>query len=109
MATKKKRKRIAHLTVGDFFERHGEALKLTLQGKAVGFDRKIIEPTINHPGLALAGYLSYFAYKRVQVLGNSEQSFLGKRSKDERILRFGTICERAIPCRQMMIVRPRHT
>ena len=69
MGKKYARKRISHLTVGDFFEKHGEALKLELQGKAVGFDRKIIEPTVNHPGLALAGFLSYFAYKRVQVLG----------------------------------------
>ncbi|MGB1874546.1 MAG: HPr(Ser) kinase/phosphatase [Akkermansiaceae bacterium] len=98
MAKKQSRKRISHLTVGDFFEKHGESLKLELQGKAVGFDRKIIEPTINHPGLALAGFLSYFAYKRVQVLGNSEQSYLNKRSKEERIMRFSAICERDIPC-----------
>ncbi|MDG1357409.1 MAG: HPr(Ser) kinase/phosphatase [Akkermansiaceae bacterium] len=98
MGKKYARKRITHLTVGDFFEKHGDALKLELQGQAVGFDRKIIEPTVNHPGLALAGFLSYFAYKRVQVLGNSEQSYLNKRNKDERILRFSTICERSIPC-----------
>lgn len=98
MASKQARKRISHLTVGDFFERHAESLKLSLQGKAVGFDRKIIEPTVNHPGLALAGFLSYFAYKRVQVFGNSEQSYLSKLDKVERLHRFSTICERAIPC-----------
>ena len=98
MAKKHNRKRISHLTVGDFYERHGKALKLELQGKAAGFDRKILEPTVNHPGLALAGFLSYFAYKRVQVLGNSEQSYLSKRSKEERVLRFKTICKRDIPC-----------
>lgn len=93
-----KRKRISHLTVGEFFERHGKDLKLELQGKAVGFDRKILEPTVNHPGLALAGFLSYFAYKRIQVFGNSEQSYLSKRSEKERLHRFKTICERDIPC-----------
>ena len=98
MASKQLRKRISHLTVGDFFERHAEPLKLSLQGRAVGFDRKIIEPTVNHPGLALAGFLSYFAYKRVQVFGNSEQSYLSKLDKVERLHRFSTICERAIPC-----------
>ena len=70
MAIKHKSKRISHLTVAEFYERHSKNLKLELQGEPVGFDRKIIEPTINHPGLALAGYLSYFAYKRIQVLGN---------------------------------------
>ncbi|MCP5536621.1 MAG: HPr(Ser) kinase/phosphatase [Akkermansiaceae bacterium] len=98
MAIKHTRKRISHLTVGDFFERHGPALKLKLQGSAVGFERKILEPTVNHPGLALAGFLSYFANKRIQVFGNSEQSFLSKRGKQERIQRFSTICEREIPC-----------
>jgi HPr kinase/phosphorylase len=95
---KHKSKRISHLTVAEFYERHGKKLNLTLQGEAVGFDRKIIEPTINHPGLALAGYLSYFANKRIQVLGNSEQSFLSKRSEKERISRFKAICKRNIPC-----------
>lgn len=95
---KRKRKRISHLTVGEFYERHGKFLKLELQGSAVGFDRKILEPTVNHPGLALAGFLTYFAYKRVQVLGNSEQSYLNKLSEDERVARFEEICGRDIPC-----------
>jgi HPr kinase/phosphorylase len=98
MAKKHKQKRISHLTVGDFFERHGKSLKLKLQGNALGFDRKILEPTVNHPGLALAGFLSYFANKRVQVFGNSEQSYLNKRDENERIERFSKICERDIPC-----------
>ncbi|NWK57412.1 HPr(Ser) kinase/phosphatase [Verrucomicrobiaceae bacterium N1E253] len=98
MPAKQKRKCISHLTVAEFFERHAKALKLTLQGESVGFNRKIIEPTINHPGLALAGHLSYFAYKRIQVLGNSEQSFLSKRTDEERIDCFREICKRNIPC-----------
>ncbi|MBT7959630.1 MAG: HPr(Ser) kinase/phosphatase [Akkermansiaceae bacterium] len=95
---KHKRKRISHLTVGEFYERHGKFLKLKLQGSAVGFDRRILEPTVNHPGLALAGFLTYFAFKRIQVLGNSEQSYLRKLSEDERVERFKEICERDIPC-----------
>ena len=98
MAKKYKRRSISHLTVGDFYERHGEFLKLELLGEEVGYDRKILEPTINHPGLALAGFLSYFAYKRIQVLGNSEQSYLSKLDEEERIQRFSMICQREIPC-----------
>lgn len=98
MPKKHKRKRISHLSVGDFFKRHGESLKLELLGDEVGYERKILEPTINHPGLALAGFLSYFAYKRVQVLGNSEQSYLNKLDEAERIERFSIICQRDIPC-----------
>jgi len=98
MAKKYKRKSISHLTVGDFYERHGEFLKLELLGENVGYERKILEPTVNHPGLALAGFLSYFAYKRLQVLGNSEQSYLNKLEENERIQRFSMICQRNIPC-----------
>lgn len=91
-------KRVSHLEVGDFYKQHGKALKLELQGKAVGFDRKILEPTVNHPGLALAGFLTYFAYKRMQVLGNSEQSYLKKLNEKERVHRFEGICNKDIPC-----------
>ncbi|MGJ8676728.1 MAG: HPr(Ser) kinase/phosphatase [Akkermansiaceae bacterium] len=98
MAISHKRKRISHLTVGEFYEKYGEELKLQLQGKPVGFDRKILEPTVNHPGLALAGFLSYFAYKRIQVLGNSEQSYLSKLKAKECEERFRKMCESDIPC-----------
>lgn len=98
MPMKHKSKRISHMTVAEFHERHSKKLQLKLQGQAVGFDRKIIEPTVNHPGLALAGFFTYFAYKRIQVLGNSEQSYLNKLSKKERTERFTELCNRKIPC-----------
>lgn len=98
MAIKHKRKRISHLTVGDFFEKHGRHLKLELVAGENGYDRHIKEPAVNRPGLALAGFLTYFAYKRIQVLGNSEQSYLNKLSSKERVARFREICDRDIPC-----------
>jgi hypothetical protein len=60
----------------DFFQNNREELRLRLVGKDVGFARKISEPSVNRPGLLLAGFDTYFAYKRVQVIGNSECSFL---------------------------------
>ena len=53
--------------VESFFQAHGGKLQLKLEGKRVGFDRKIREPTINRPGLALSGFYSYFAEKRVHI------------------------------------------
>ena len=49
---------------------------MKLEGPRVGFHRKIREPTINRPGLALSGFYTYFAEKRVQVLGAAEHSYL---------------------------------
>ena len=91
-------KRISHISVGTFFERHGEHLKLELLGEAVGYDRKIHEPSINRPGLALAGFYLYFAYKRIQVMGNSEFAYLTSLDEREQQRRFKEMCSCDIPC-----------
>ncbi len=91
-------KTVASITNGKFFEDHATALGLTLHGEKVGFERPISEPAINRPGLALAGFFSYFAWKRVQVLGNSELSYLRKLPDAMRIDRFRRMCGRDIPC-----------
>ncbi len=46
---------------------------------------------ISRPGLALAGYLQYFDEQRIQVIGNTETSYLktlGRQMADERWLEF---------------------
>src|SRR2546423_14484642 len=92
------RKNIPVVTVESFYHAHGEKLQLKLEGKRVGFHRKIREPTINRPGLALSGFYSYFAEKRVQVLGAAEQSYLESLSRRQRIQRFRRLCAQKIPC-----------
>ncbi len=91
-------KTVASISVEKFFDAHATALGLSLHGEKVGFDRVISEPAMNRPGLALAGFYSYFAKKRVQVLGNSELSYLKKLPADMRVERFRQMCEREIPC-----------
>lgn len=91
-------KTVASITIGKFFDSHAEALGLTLQGERVGFDRPISESAMNRPGLALAGFYSYFAWKRVQVIGNSELSYLRKLPEAMRLDRFRRMCVRGIPC-----------
>lgn len=92
------RKNVRVVTVQSFYADHGEQLQLKLEGEAVGFHRKIREPTINRPGLALAGFYKYFAEKRVQVLGAAEQSYLNSLTRAERRRRFRGLCEQKIPC-----------
>ncbi len=86
------------LTVGEFFERYGDDLQLSLHGDEIGFDRLIREPTINRPGLALAGFFTYFAFRRIQVIGNSESSYLNSLSPGARCAHFADLCSRDIPC-----------
>jgi HPr kinase/phosphorylase len=86
------------ITVQAFFERHAKKLQLKLEGGSCGLNRRIREPTINRPGLALAGFYTYFAEKRVQVLGAAEQSYLKSLSMTQRRRRFRALCEAKIPC-----------
>jgi HPr kinase/phosphorylase len=67
-------------------------------GDARGFERPIHEPTINRPGLALAGFFRYFAAKRVQVAGHAELSYLRSLSTEERAGRLNALFKQRIPC-----------
>ncbi len=91
-------KRPTYITVGDFFERNQEALKMKLLGTDAGYLRKINEPSVNRPGLALSGFSTYFAYKRVQVIGNSEVSYLNQLEPSLAMDRFRQLCLADIPC-----------
>ncbi len=86
------------LTVGEFFNRHSEELKLELIGEESGFDREILEPTINRPGLALSGFFTYFAVHRIQVIGKAERSYIKHLNTENSEKRFRALCERSIPC-----------
>src|SRR5204863_1088821 len=92
------RKSVPVVTVESFFNTHGEKLGLRLDGPRLGFHRKIREPTINRPGLALSGFFIYFADKRVQVLGAAENTYLKSLSPRLRVKRFRALCEQKIPC-----------
>jgi HPr kinase/phosphorylase len=93
-----RRGKLPYVQVGEFYTRHAEALTLKLIGPAVGFERKIREPTINRPGLALSGFFTYFAGKRIQVLGNAEVSYLKSLEPDEQKRRCVQLCDQHIPC-----------
>src|SRR5213595_1490674 len=91
-------KTVPVVTVESFYDSHAEKLQMKLEGPRVGFHRKIREPTINRPGLTLSGFYTYFAEKRVQVLGAAEHSYLKSLSSTLRIRRFRRMCEHKIPC-----------
>ena len=54
---------------------------LSLEGSA---DEIMISTTeINRPGLQMAGYFEFFDEKRIQIIGKSEESFLGRFTKEK--------------------------
>jgi HPr kinase/phosphorylase len=98
MPFKPKPKQPKSITVEEFAQNMSESLQMVLVGSDIGFKREIQEPSVNRPGLALAGFLDYFAYKRVQVMGNSELSYMKKLSPEERRNHYSMLCQTDIPC-----------
>ena len=72
------------LTVGQFLERSGDSLQLEDLGDGRGSDRIIPGPEISSPGLALAGYVDRFVGERVQVLGETEITYLASLDSAHR-------------------------
>jgi HPr kinase/phosphorylase len=91
-------KQVAHVTVGQFFKDRGKLLHLTMLGSDTGLERKILEPSVNRPGLALGGFFNYFPYKRLQVMGNSELAYLESLDEEASARCFNRMCEWEIPC-----------
>src|SRR5207237_10717636 len=87
-----RQKSVPVVTVDSFYNSHAEKLQMKLEGPQVGFHRKIREPTINRPGLALSGFYTYFAEKRVQVLGAADHSDLNSLPSMLRVNRFALLC-----------------
>lgn len=90
--------RVPHITVGHFYANHAEKLGLRLEGSSKGLNKLIREPTINRPGLALSGFYSYFASKRIQVLGAAELSYLKSLKMATLRERLRQLFSRNMPC-----------
>ena len=86
------------VTVERLYTEQSSALGLKLLAGAGGLKRAIREPTVNRPGLALAGFTKYFASKRVQVIGSAEATFLKSLPKEERAKRYADLFNYRVPC-----------
>lgn len=86
------------VTVERFYTDQAGALGLKLVAGANGLKRIIREPTVNRPGLVMAGFTRYFANKRVQVIGNAEAYFLKSLPPAEQAERYERFFSFKIPC-----------
>ena len=99
VASTSKVKKVSALTVGDFHQAHAHALKLEqVCGGQTGLTRQISEPTVNRPGLAMTGFYTYFAYRRIQVLGHAEYAYLKTLPQEEQIKCMQVLCSTDLPC-----------
>ena len=86
------------VTVERFYTEHASPLELRLIAGAGGLKRIIREPTVNRPGLVLTGFTKYFAFKRVQVIGNAEAFYLKSLTRAERVKRYDIFLSHHLPC-----------
>ena len=72
------------ISVFDFYNsKKGDFGFECLTGSA-GFDNKIVSADLNSPGLILTGFKNYFLYQRIQVLGQTEYSYLNTLTINRR-------------------------
>jgi HPr kinase/phosphorylase len=64
------------VTVATLLERLQASLQLEEMEPGVGHDRTVGNPEVSSPGLVLAGYVKRFAPGRLQVLGETEITYL---------------------------------
>lgn len=91
--------------VNDFYQAAREKASLELVTGKRGLSRLIYEPPIHRPGLALAGFFKYFAYRRIQVLGMAEHEYLLSMNKRQRLQSLRLLFQQHIPC--LIIARNR--
>lgn len=87
-----------NLEVGLFFKENETRLALELVTTREGLRRKITQKNLHRPGLALAGFLELFTFDRIQILGNTEMSYLRNLTEQERRSKFQHVFEYDIPC-----------
>ncbi|MBC8087432.1 MAG: HPr(Ser) kinase/phosphatase [Phycisphaerae bacterium] len=86
------------LTVGQLWDRMKDPLQLETLGPAVGHDREISSPEASSPGLVLSGYINRFPYQRIQVLGETEISYLKALDAEQRAHNLQQFFSFPIPC-----------
>jgi HPr kinase/phosphorylase len=83
----------------DFFLENTERLfGIKLLTDSTDLSRKIYEQNLHRPGLALAGFVDLFPYKRVQLLGNTELKYLNNLSNAHQKIALSKIFKFEIPC-----------
>ena len=90
---------ISSITIEEFVSSAPEELKLTVVSGAGGInERTISSPRIQKLGLALAGFTHYIHQGRVQLVGQSEISYLKQLSREKRLEAINNLSLDKISC-----------
>jgi HPr kinase/phosphorylase len=86
------------VSVREFYESFKDPLDMELVAGEAGLDNTIRERSLNRPALALVGFFTAFAAKRIQLLGAGEMAFLRDKSPEEEHEIMAAILARKVPC-----------
>jgi HPr kinase/phosphorylase len=86
------------IDIGFLSQNAKKICKLKLLTDNNNFDKKIIDQNLHRPGLALAGFVDLFSYKRVQVFGNTEMRYLEQLTDEKKKQSLDRIFAFDIPC-----------
>jgi HPr kinase/phosphorylase len=86
------------IRVRDLLLGEAQHIGLTALGGAKGLDKELTVPRIQKPGLALAGFIEYIHPGRVQILGQSEITFLREQTAERRREVLEDVCATGVTC-----------
>jgi len=86
------------ISLRDLLSRRTDPLQLSPLTGDLGLDRPIPDSEVASPGLALAGYTTRFAPRRLHVLGETEISYLNSLTPEERRQRLEAFFNFDLPC-----------
>ncbi len=82
----------------DFYQTKKEDYSLQLITQQDTLESKVINQFLNRPGLALSGYFERFSYERIQILGETEISYLQNLSDNDLYDSIKALFLYEIPC-----------
>jgi len=86
------------VTVKELLSERRRDLHLEVLAGEGSLERQISTGDISRPGLALSGYMGYYLWERVQIIGITETGYLETLAPDQRREAIGRITSFDLPC-----------
>ena len=82
----------------EFVTEGEERLRMQVVVGGTGLSHEVLEPMCNRPGLALTGFYGFFAWRRLQVIGQAERAYLESLDPALRLARIQALFDRNAYC-----------